>query len=116
MVSSAVKLAEKYFELSNHGDLDSIEQLFTESSTYSSQNTGVFFGCQDIMSMMRSFFESFETLEWQIKELKEEKPGVVHIEFVMTGKTMTGEEVTHDGHEYVIVESGTLRHIDVRNH
>ena len=41
-MSEAMEIAKHYFELSNQQKLDEIEALFTRSSIYSSENTGVY--------------------------------------------------------------------------
>ena len=54
-MTSPLQIAQEYFELSNQADLTSIEKMFTNTSTYSSVNTGVFYGRQQIMDMVRPF-------------------------------------------------------------
>jgi hypothetical protein len=39
-MTESLKIAKHYFDLSNKSDFDSISLLFTDSTTYSSQNTG----------------------------------------------------------------------------
>ena len=111
----SLELAKHYFDLSNDSDLDEIRKLMTESTTYSSQNTGVYLGADQIMKMQRAFHGSFESLGWEISHVEEVRPGVVCFDFVFSGRTKAGEEVRRPGIEYVIVYNGKLQHIEVRN-
>ena len=61
-----VELAQKYFELSNNRDLDGIEQILTDSTTYSSPNVGVFLGVEQIMEMKHKCYGSFREMSWQV--------------------------------------------------
>jgi hypothetical protein len=45
-----------YFRLSSAGDLDTIQTLFCDSSTYRSAHTSVYLGGVSIMAMQRGFF------------------------------------------------------------
>lgn len=108
-------LAKHYFDLSNESDLAAIRELMTESTTYSSDNTGVFLGVEQIMDMQTAFHGQFETLGWEVVEVAEVKPGVVRFEFVFSGKTKAGDLVRRPGVEYVVVHDGKLQHIEVRN-
>ena len=110
-----LEVAKHYFDLSNDSDLDGIRKLMTESTTYSSQNTGVYLGVDQIMEMQAEFHGSFETLGWEINRVEEVRPGVVCFDFVFSGKTKTGEKVRRPGIEYVIVYNGKLQHIEVRS-
>jgi ketosteroid isomerase-like protein len=60
------QLTKHYFEVSNKSDFTEIEKLFTENATYSSQNTGLYLGIDDIVDMQRNFHRSFEKLEWKV--------------------------------------------------
>ncbi len=114
-MSEAVQLAEHYFTLSNAGKLDEIKTLFTASSTYSSANTGVFLGADQIMDMQRAFFSSFETMGWDVHHIEEIRSGVVFVDFTFSGVTKDGENINRPGLEYVVVYNGKLQHVDVRN-
>lgn len=114
-MSEAVKLAEHYFALSNAGKLDEIETLFTPSSTYSSANTGVFLGAEQIMGMQRTFFSSFKKVGWNVHSVEEVRPGVVLFDFTFSGVTNDDENINRPGLEYVIVYNGKLQHVEVRN-
>ena len=114
-MSEAVQIAKHYFDLSNNGNLEEIEKLFTPSSTYSSSNTGVYLGADQIMEMQRGFFANFETIGWDVHSVEEVKPGVILFDFTFSGKTLAGEEVRRPGLEYVVVYNGKLQHVEVRN-
>lgn len=113
-MSDAVELAERYFALSNAGRLDEIETMFTPSSTYSSANTGVFLGVEQIMGMQRAFFSSFKEMGWVLHSVEEVRQGVVLFDFTFTGVTNDGESVNRPGLEYVIVYDRKLQHVEVR--
>ena len=55
-------LATHYFALSNSARLDDIEQLFSNSSTYSSVHAGIYLGGDLTMQMQRNLYASFESL------------------------------------------------------
>ena len=107
--------AKQYFVLSNESDLDAIAAMFTESSTYSSENTGVYLGREQIMTMMRAFHESFSELHWEVQSTEKVRPGVIKFVFTFVGTKKSGEKVESSGVEYVIVHDGKLQHIEVRN-
>lgn len=111
----ALDLAKRYFDLSNESNLGEIRKLMTDSTTYSSENSGIYLGVDAIMKMQGAFHGTFESLSWQINDVREIKPGVVCFDFVFVGKTKAGEEVTRPGIEYVVVHKGKLQHIEVRN-
>ena len=114
-MTDTLQLAKHYFDLSNEGRLADIKKLFTPSSTYSSANTGVYLGADQIMDMQKKFFASFETMGWDVHSVKEIKPGIVFFDFTFSGKTLDGEAVHRVGQEYVIVYNGKIQHIEVRN-
>ena len=114
-MSEARKLAEHYFALSNARNLDASERLFTPSSTYSSVNTGVFLGSEQITGMQRQFSSGFKTMEWVVHSVEEVRPGVVLFDFTFSGVTNDGHHVERPGLEYVIVYNGKIQHVEVRN-
>jgi hypothetical protein len=114
-MSDVLQLATHYFDLSNEGKLADIKNLFTPSSTYSSANSGMYLGVDQIMAMQTDFFAGYETLGWNIHSVEEIKPGVVLFDFTFTGKTQDGKTVSRRGLEYVIVYNGKIQHIEVRN-
>ena len=114
-MSNAVQLAKHYFDLSNEGRLSEIKKLFTASTTYSSDNTGLYLGADQIMEMQKAFFADFETLSWTVRSVEEVKPGIVLFDFTFSGKTTAGDSVSRDGLEYVIVHQDKIQHIEVRS-
>ena len=114
-MNNAVELAKYHFDLSNEGNLADIKNLFTSSSTYSSANTGVYLGADQIMEMQAKFFASFETMGWDIHSVEEVKPGVVLFDFTFTGVTFNGESISRPGLEYVVIFNDKLQHVEVRN-
>jgi len=114
-MKNTLKIAKYYFDLSNEGNLEKISELFTCSSTYSSANTGMYLGVDQIMKMQREFFSSFETMGWKVHSYEEVSPGIVLFDFTFSGKTLEGEEVHRDGLEYVIIFKEKIQHVEVRN-
>lgn len=112
---TTLELARHYFELSNQRELDQIEPLFSERSTYSSDNQGLFLGKAQIMQMMRAFFASYETMHWTIEAEREVKPGIAEIEFRFQGLDHDGVESDRRGVERIAVVDGGIQHIEVRN-
>ena len=109
----ALVLAKQYFQLSNEQDLDTIESLFLNTSTYSS-GQGLFFGKLDIMRMMRTFFESHQSLHWTIEATKELTPHIAEIEFSFLGQSAEGEKIQRRGLERIVVHNDSIQHIEVR--
>ena len=85
------------------------------STTYSSQNTGVYLGAAQIIAMQAEFHAGFRSLHWDISQMQEIRPGVVQFEFLMSGTSHSGEQVSIAGREYVIVHNDLLQHIEVRS-
>jgi hypothetical protein len=114
-MSNTVELAKRYFELSNQSDMNSIDAMFTDSSTYSSVNTGVYLGRSQIMNMMRAFHSAYASLNWTINSIEEIRPGVAQIEFTLRSVNTQGEVTESHGNEYVLAFNGRLQHVEVRN-
>lgn len=114
-MTDAVQLAKRYFELSNNRKLAEIKKLFTPSSTYSSMNTGLYLGADQIMEMQSEFFANFEALRWEVHSVRAVKPGVILFDFTFSGETLNGETIRRPGWEYVVVYNGKIQHVEVRN-
>ncbi|MCR4328514.1 MAG: nuclear transport factor 2 family protein [Patescibacteria group bacterium] len=112
---SALEIAKRYFDLSNESNFEGIQDLFTESTTYSSATTGVYLGRTDIMEMQRKFHAQFESVQWKVNSVEEIKPGIVLFDFEFNGKKRSGQTVKTVGVEYVIVYKGKIQHIEIRN-
>jgi len=114
-MTEALKIAKRYFELSNTSDFSGIKNLLAESTTYSSQTTGIYLGRENILTMQRTFHGKFSSLKWQVNSVEEIKPGVVLFDYDFAGELPDGKKVEASGLEYVTVYQGKIRHIEIRN-
>lgn len=112
---SALETAKLYFDLSNKSDFEGMEKLFTDSTTYSSQNTGVYLGRRDILAMQRAFHGKFSSLHWKVNSVKEVKSGVILFDYDFVGEMQNGEKIKNSGSEYVIIHRDKIQHIEIRN-
>lgn len=112
---TSLETAKLYFELSNKSGFSGIEKLFTDSTTYSSQATGVYLGREDILTMQRAFHGKFSSLKWQVNSVEEIKPGIVLFDYDFVGEMPNGEKVKTSGQEYVIIHKGKIQHVEIRN-
>lgn len=110
-----IDIAKKYFELSNEWNLDWISEMFKENSTYSSQNTWIYLGRENIMKMMRNFFDSFKILNWEVKSEEEVWKWIILFDFILTWEKSSWEKIQMEWLEYVIIFEWNIQHIDVRN-
>ncbi len=106
--------AKLYFELSNSRDLDAIEKIIHLEAIYTSDATWLYFWRESIMTMMRSFFEKFAYLNWEIESIDEIRSWIIEIEFHATFRNQSGETL-RDGKERIIVQDGIIRYIEVIN-
>jgi hypothetical protein len=111
----ASELAQLYFDLSNARDLKTVETLLQLSITYSSDNTGLYFGRENVMKMMREFFDLFPQLHWEVHSLISVSEHIAEIIFTLTGTKNDGTKITRPGIERIVVEQDLIRHIEVRN-
>jgi len=109
-----LNIAQRYFEASNRSNFVEIWLLLSDSSTYSSQNTGLYLGREAIIEMQQNFHESFTSLQWDIKEIYEEKPGIICVDFEFIW-VKQWEEIQFSGLEYIIVLDGIIQHIEIKN-
>jgi hypothetical protein len=114
-MTNALEIAKLYFDLSNKSDFDGIGKLFTETTTYSSQTTGVYLGRDDILAMQRAFHGKFTSLKWKVNSVEEVKPGIVLFDYDFVGTRPNGEKVETSGLEYVIAYKGKIQHVEIRN-
>lgn len=112
---TALEIARLYFSLSNKSDFESIAKLFTDTTTYSSQNTGIYLGADNIIAMQKNFHEGFQKLHWRVNSVEETKPGVVLFDYDFEAMTKSGEVVNSSGLEYVIVFKDKIQHIEVKS-
>lgn len=110
----SLDITKKYFDLSNQGDLLAIEKMFQTDATYSSANTGLYYGVHEIMSMMTAFFASHQKLHWQIHRIKQLNEHTSEVEFSCEAVNNAGEIQNFSGIERVIVDQGQIRHIEIR--
>lgn len=108
-------LIKYYFDISNESNFLKIWELFIDSSTYSSQNTGIFLGVKEILKMQKEFHESFEKLKWNINKIKELKSGIFLVDFDFSGKKKTGEEILFSGLECIVLYKWKIQHIEIKN-
>jgi len=114
-MTEALQIATHYFELSNKSDAKGIARLFTDSTTYSSQATGIYLGQKDIIAMQRTFHDRFKFLHWTVNSVDEVKSGIVLFDYDFTGTLPSGEKIESSGLEYVIVLNGKIQHIEIRS-
>jgi len=114
-MTDALNTAKLYFDLSNKSDFDGIGELFTETTTYSSQTTGLYLGRDDILAMQKIFHGKFTSLKWTVNSVEEVKPGIVLFDYDFSARLENGEKVESSGLEYVIVYQGKIQHIEIRN-
>ena len=112
---SVLDVTRQYFELSNRRDLEKIFSMFSEDATYSSENTGLYFGLEDIRSMVTNFYSNFPYLHWEIHSIEETTPNIAEVVFTLTAKDTSGNEIIRPGIERVVVVDEELRHVEVRN-
>ena len=108
-------LTEKYFALSNARDLTSIFSLLDPEATYSSDNTGLFYGLEDIRKMMTAFFADYPSIHWTILELRELSEHITEVDFAVASTDREGNQTERLGVERIVAASGTIRHIEVRS-
>lgn len=111
----AINTAKEYFLLSNARDLKAIEDLFADDATYSSDNTGLFFGKKDIMAMVTNFFNSFPELNWVVHSVEEKTPHIAELDFTFLGKDERGNSIERRGVESLVIKNGKIRHVEMRN-
>lgn len=114
-MSKELEVAKHYFELSNQSDFEGITPLFDQSSTFCNKNSEYFIGVDAIMTMQKAHHGSYQALHWLVEKVEEQKPGVICFDFQFTATTLNGEQIKFAGVEYVIVQNGKIRHIDVRS-
>jgi len=110
-----LQTAQHYFDLSNKSDFDNIAKLLTNTTTYSSQTTGIYLGRDGILAMQRAFHGKFASLHWKVNSVEEVKPGIVLFDYDFTGTMPNGEKIESSGLEYVIVYDDKVQHVEIRN-
>lgn len=110
-----IEVAQYYFDVSNESDFKKIASLFTDSSTYSSQNTGLYLWVDQIIAMQKPFHDSFETLCWEVTSISEEKPGIICAYFDFSWVKKNWETLQFSGIEHIIVYGDKIQHIEIKN-
>ncbi len=114
-MSNAIKTVEKYFELSNQGDLAEISKMFSDDSTYDSSKVGMHHGSEQIMEMMTKFYAEFSKLKWIVNSVKETQSGTIEVDFTFNGLTREGIVVVNTGIECFVVRNDKLQSVKVRS-
>jgi len=114
-MTAALQLARHYFDLSNRSDFEGIATLFRDSTTYSSQTTGVYLGSDAIIAMQQNFHAKFKKLNWHVNSVEEVKPGIVLFDYDFMGELLNGEKIESPGLEYVIMYKEKIQHVEIRN-
>ncbi len=109
-----IEIAQKYFEYSNMSDFNKITELFSETSTYSSQNTWLYLWVVSIIEMQKRFHGSYEYLNWNIINIKEEKPWIVKIDFEFNG-IKDWWKIEFSAIEYLVILDGIIQHVEIKN-
>ena len=107
-------ITQLYFELSNNGNLSAIQALLNPEATYSSAHTGLYYGITDIMAMMTGFFNSHQSLNWQIDSISSLNEHICEVHFTCKRTDADGNSSEHSGIERLVVVGGLIRHIEVR--
>ena len=113
--NNEIEIAQKYFELANNRDLKTIPNVLDTKIIYTSDTTGIYFGINDTMEMMSTFFDKFKYLNWKIESIELIKDSVIEIYFTLT---MIGEDdvqIEKKGVERLVVDLGLIKYIEVRN-
>jgi hypothetical protein len=108
------QITQKYFEYSNLSDFEKIAGLLSHTSTYSSQNTGLYVWVDAIIKMQEVFHNSFESLHWNTIQALEEKPGIIRVDFEFTW-VKDWEKIEFSAIEFIIIVDGVIQHIEIRN-
>lgn len=109
-----LEITKQYFEASNESDFFMIADLFMPNITYSSVTTGLYLWVDSIIEMQKKFHNSFESLEWKIQNIEEEKAWIVRVDFEFHW-VKSGEKVEFSWIEYIIVIDWKIQHIEIRS-
>ena len=110
-----IRLAEKYVSLSNAHDLDRIFRMFATDASYSSSTVGSFEGLLQIKTMMRSFFERFPDVYWEVLGYRSITERVVVFDFTRCATDLErGDPIRVEGVERIeFTADGLIRRIEV---
>jgi hypothetical protein len=113
-MKSSLEITKLYFDLSNQADLAAIEPLFQADATYSSVNTGLYYGIDSIFPMMQAFFSAHQKLTWHAHSIEPLNDYITELHFSCEAINNAGETKNFSGVERVVVVDGLIRHVEVR--
>ncbi len=113
MKNAIESIARDYFESSNKAKLSVIRTMFSENATYSSVATGLYYGVDDIMTMITDFFSQYKALHWNINELNVITDYIVEIQFSFKATDQSDKHITRTGIEKLVIDGGKIRHIEI---
>jgi len=103
----------------NQSNFVEIEKLFDQRSTICVRDGAFYLGMKDIMVMQRIHHGSCSKLEWIVSKVEEVKPCIIRFAFAFAfdfeGTTQDSQTVKLSGVEFVVIDKGIIRHIDVRS-
>lgn len=109
------QLINHYFEVSNESNFQEIEKLFTNSSTYSSQNTGLFLWVENIIEMQKTFHNSFNNLKWIVNWVDKIKSWIFLVDFSFFWEKKSWEKIAFSWLESIIIFEWKIQHIEIKN-
>lgn len=114
-MANTIGIAKYYYELSNLSNFDEIEKLFTEDTTYCSENTWIFLWVEQIIIMQKIFHSGYQKLTWTINTIEEIDKWIVLIDFNFVWIKNDWEEVSWSWLEHVVVNKWKIQHIKIDN-
>ena len=109
------EVAKKYFDLSNDSNFSEIAKLFTDTTVYTSQNTGEYIGADDIITMQKAFHGKFIKLNWTVNSINEINRSVYLFDYSFKGVKKDGDEMTSNGLEYITVKNKKIERVEIIN-
>jgi len=109
-----IELVKHYFEISNDSNIDEIKKLFTENSTYSSTNTGLYLWADKIIEMQEEFHWKFLSLNWDIDKIEEIKDWIIEVKFSFNWVDKKWKKISFWWAENIIVFENKIQHIEIK--
>jgi len=109
-----IEISKYYFELSNNSNISEIKNLFRENTTYSSSNTWLYLGVDNIIEMQYKFHSSFNKLNWFIDSIEEIRPWIMLINFTFNWIKNTWEKIIFSWKEYIVIFDKKIQHIEIK--
>ena len=110
-----IEIAHQNFAHSNKSDLASIAELFTDTTIYSSENTGTFLGKDNIIEMQREFHTQYAYVNWEIISTSEIEDGKFLFDIRFKRKTFEGDSFVSKVQEVVTIDDNKILEIEIRN-